>query len=465
MLDRGLQPTTILLAAVAIVAILVLLRRIFFLALLWIFRILLAPIRRAFRAPLRWMALALRLSPKPKAGQAVAGVSAGAIATVFAETREEINRNLPQKPKTETTNRLFCTWFKSSIRPGSEYNREKAEEDKKKARRFFSTEIKTGSNPLNLYDDIDGAFVVSLFKDSDAGCFHVLSEYKRAITANVLALAVISSVIVSSVAITSVLWPKGIDFYNFFGFADPGNVELPVIGLEVDERELFNKIALGLLSCITGYLVMLLYYYTTYQPFQINNMPEMNYFLVRYLSDINSSYKTIQNESTSAVVEITDHVKTDIVLWVTNLQWMAFRAFFIEYFLRNIYFQIRRNSIYALVIVPSIFVIALVGTAYLGDITELKIFVGRTISPQIGFYLVFAILLIGDYRYLKESFSYLEGSVEGKGQGEADAEDEWYGFHKLNLMNAMTKVMESYADQLVQWRSKFRDRGGLGEPQ
>jgi hypothetical protein len=395
-----------------------------------------------------------------KAVQSVTGVAAGAIGTAFAETKDEIDKYLPDKPAISYDGNLFCAWFKSptTIRPGADYAREKAKSDQEKAAHFLTTEIRTGSNPLNLYDDIDGAFVVSLFGNSDAGCFHILSEYKRTITSNVLVLAVIFSVIVSAVAITTVVWPKGIDLQAVSGLADTGNIELPIIRFELNEKILFNNVVLGLVSCFAAYLLMSLYYYTTYKPFQINNMREMRYFLVRYLGDINSNFRTIVTESTRAAVEEKDavHVKEDIVLWITNLQWMAFRAFFIEYFVRDIYFQIRRNSIYSLIIVPLIFIFALVGAAYAFDITEFKIVdVGRTISPQIGFYVVFATLLVGYWRYLRKSFLPLEATAEDEANG------EWYGFHKLNLLNAMTEVMESYVSQLESWRKRY---GGVGTP-
>jgi hypothetical protein len=230
---------------------------------------------------------------------------------------------------------------------------------------------------------------------------------------------------------------------------------LPFVGLTMNGNELLNMAALGLISCIAAYLLMFLFYVAAYQPAQLLNTQQMKNFLVTYLSDINDSFRKSQNESTSSIVDIRDHVKTDIVLWVTNLQWMAFRAFFIECFLRNVCFQIRRNSIYALAFVPVLFGITLIITTYLFHIAEFKIVEGKAISPQIGFYSVLGLLLVGYYHYLKEAFPSLEGFVSGEG------DRGWYGFHKLNLLNAITKVMESYADSLISWRSKFGG-GGLG---
>ena len=308
-----------------------------------------------------------------------------------------------------------------------------------------------------MYDDIDGAFVVELFKESDTGCFYVLSEFKKIITANVVMLAVIFSVIVSAVAVMNILWSSAIDFHSFFRLADnkfvPDNFELFGVRFELDGKDFFNKLVFGLLSCLFGYFLMSLFYHTEYKHFQNNNIREMYTFLVRYLADINSNFRKVQNEATRAVVEEqdADQVKRDIVLWVTNMQWMAFRAFFIEYFLMNINFQILRNSMYSLWLVPLFFAAALFGTAYAFNIPEFNVFDLRSsLYHQNSFYLLFGLLLLAYYRYLRKALPSISHSVEG----------EWFGFRELNILSAMTMIMESYANQLDQWRARFRDRSG-----
>jgi len=61
-----------------------------------------------------------------------------------------------------------------------------------------------------------------------------------------------------------------------------------------------------------------------------------------------------------------EEIKNDIVLWNTNMFWLAFVMFFIELFIRNILFQIRRNSIYAIVLIPIFFVILLLLATLVG---------------------------------------------------------------------------------------------------
>ena len=88
--------------------------------------------------------------------------------------------------------------------------------DLEKAKHFFSVEIPIISNPLNLYDDIDGGFVVDLFKDSDKECFYVLSEFRKTINLNVLKLSVLFSLICLSCAVRNL----SLSFFNVTCTAD-----------------------------------------------------------------------------------------------------------------------------------------------------------------------------------------------------------------------------------------------------
>lgn len=54
------------------------------------------------------------------------------------------------------------------------------------------------------------------------------------------------------------------------------------------------------------------------------------------------------------------------------------------------------------------------------------------------------------YRYMTRSYAPVADSIDGK----------WYKFRELDLQGAITRILESYANQLDQWRSRFRERGG-----
>src|SRR3990170_575154 len=102
------------------------------------------------------------------------------------------------------------------------------------------------SNPLNLYEDIDSAFIVRLFQDSDKPCFYVLSEFRKIINSNVLALSVLFSVIVSIVAVSNMLFSASIDFSSLFSV--PSRY-FDVLGVTPETAKLvFNRSTFALIT-------------------------------------------------------------------------------------------------------------------------------------------------------------------------------------------------------------------------
>jgi hypothetical protein len=423
-----------------------------------------ATARRIFGTPLKWTRqIILRLSRKQVPIDSTLGLGvAAASPRTFRETDDAIQSNLDRASIHVGRNGKLFTWVHATLGSTVEYSKTKkgmaqATADFQNAEHFFTTDIKITSNPLNLYDDIDGAFVVGLFGKSDTPCFYVLSQFKEAITRNILTLAIILSFIVFAVATMNILWASTIDFLKLFGFTDENfanRISLFGFDFALNEKDFVNKLVFGAFTCSVGFIVMSLFYHVEYKHFQRNNIREMYTFLVKYLAAINSNFKEARTFATQAAVDeqSADKTKQEIVLWMTNLQWMAFRAFFIEYFLRNKYFQISRNSLYALFFIPFIFASALVGTAYVLNIASFKIF-----DPGLGFYQqsifyvfgLFALLLFAYYRFLKKSLPAMPEKVEG----------EWFGFREMNILNANTMIMESYANQLDQWRARFHAPG------
>jgi hypothetical protein len=197
---------------------------------------------------------------------------------------------------------------------------------------------------------------------------------------------------------------------------------------------------------------MLLFYHLEYDQFQRNNGNYMNTYLVTYLSDINNHFTNIKAYVAGTVVsnQAAEEMTKETVLWVTTLQWMAFRVFYIEQFFRNILFQIHRNSGYNLVFVPLLFVGALLILAYAFNMRELNIFdFGSALYQQNSFYFFFALLVLAYYRYLKKSLTFTWQAIERR---------RWHRFRQLELDGAMANIMEAYVNQLVLWREAFRGR-------
>jgi hypothetical protein len=460
--NSGQSEIIILLLAISLAAALVFLRRPAFVITVRAFRLLIRPLSKLFRFLSRLIARVLRslrivskAPPRQRPVQVFTGLTVDAVARPLTETDQAITEGFdPSSVEIKRHRRLFCTWLAPDFN-NVQYDRNQAENDFVKAKGFFASEVYINSNPLNLYDDINNAFIVRLFKDSDKICFYVLSEFRKIITLNVVIISVIFSLIVSTVAVLNVLNSNSIDFFHHLKLDNNSYIpaSFTLFGSQFESSSVVNRFVFGSLSCLLGFGLMLLFYHISYEQFQRLNGQQMNNFLVRYLADININFAQIQASATRTVVEDKDiqEVKKDTVLWITNLQWMAFRAFYIEQYLRSILFQVRRNSIYTLLLTPFFFIILILATAYVFNIKEFNVFnFNSNVYHQNSFYLFFAWLLYAYYQYLTSSLAPLSESIEGR----------WHKFRELNIVNAMQTIMESYATQLDQWRSRFRDRSG-----
>jgi hypothetical protein len=471
---HAVQPTgslpagLLLLVVIVLLATLLLLRRLVFPLVARLIRALWRTVARTIRTLarpvvrlLRSLRIISRVPPDAQstaAMQSVVGLSTVALAQAFSgETEEAIARNFDtESVKIERHKQFFCTWLAPQAIPHVIYEKERAEEALNSAKSFFIADIPIESNALNVYDDIDGAFIVNLLSDSDKACFHVLSEFKKTITGNVIVLAILFSLIVSVVAVANLLFSTSIDIYSYSGLAThlPYELDLRVTTVNLDvSKDIFNKMIFGSISCMAGYILMWFYYQTEYAQFQRYNGQQMNNFLVEYLANININFRQIHTNATQTILEEkdVDAMRHDATLWITHLQWMAFRAFFIEQFLKNTLFQVRRNSSYYLFIIPILFILAMLGTAYAFGIHQLNVFDSSSEAyRQNTFYLFFTWLLLTYYGYLSKSISFVWQSIEAR---------RWFKFRELNLQEAMTRIMDSYVVQLDRWRSMMKSRG------
>jgi hypothetical protein len=93
----------------------------------------------------------------------------------------------------------------------------------------------------------------------------------------------------------------------------------------------------------------------------------------------------------------------------------------------------------------------MIATAYVFGIHQLDITdFNSNIYRQNSFYLAFPLLLHVYYKYLIESLNPMSKSIEGK----------WKKFRDLNVLEALAKIMEAYAVQLDQWRSRYKQGPG-----
>jgi hypothetical protein len=415
----------------------------------------------------------LRLVPKPsKAAPGTAAVSTALTPSAWAAFARPFQRQtetdqslagLSEKATTYLSKRrgAYFEWLQPQegiIDLAREYDRDLAAEDFQKAKHFFTYDLPVRANPQSLYEDVNGALIVDMFKDSDRVCFYVLSEMRKTINSNVLKLSVLFSLIVSIVFIANVFYSETIDFVSMIaalpGDALPYTVTLPGAGMVFEVTAgMVNKAAFGVISCLAGMFIMWLFYQTEYSHFQRNNGRELNNFLTRYLAQLNGNFRSVEANARSSIVGDQDvtTMRENSVTWVINMQWMAFRFFFIESFLKGVIYQVLRNSSYYLLFVPLGFFITIFTIAYVIDFEQLRLLDSKAaIYQQNTFYVFFLVLFIFYFRYLKYSVAFVLESVR---------EQEWTQFHELNVQLAMSRLIETYAGEIVFWRNRFRGTG------
>jgi hypothetical protein len=399
---------------------------------------------------LSFLRLTSKVSSKSKSALAVGSIVALTAGTINRaalggnETDQAILDNFEPKGITRHP-QMFCSWLTAEPE-NTPYDNEQAKLDEIKAKQFFSTEVPIESDPLNFYEDIEGAFVVGLFKDSDKPCFYVLSEYRKIINGNVLRLTVLFSLIVSLVAIANLVWTPSI--YSFFHLADfispPATLHL--FDMSFDTEPFVNKFIFGIVSCLIGYVLLFVIYNMQYARYQGNNGQQMNKYLIDYLSGINITFQKITANAAQLLLDEPDAetMKKETETLITNLQWVAFRVLFIELFLRNVLFQIRRNSSFYVLVVPIFFVLVLLFTAHEFAIEEFNIFDLRSNLYHLNsFYIAFPLLLVACYGYLKDSLSVISEFI---------GQRRWSKFYQLKLHETMTKTLDGYVNQIIRWR-------------
>lgn len=455
-------PGIVLLVVVAIAALFVLLRRSPFLFIARLFNTILGVATRLLRI--------LRIIPKTSAGvkrsvtmttgfTPTAGAVFARLFTRETETERALG-DISQKalPHLTLHRGTFFKWLEPQEGLIEAARKEQGgdEANFEQARQFFSYDIPVRSNPQSLFEDIYGAMIVDQFNESDRTCLYVLYEMRKVINDNVRMLSVLFSLIVAVIFVINIFYSNAIDFVNIFGplqsLSLPYILEIPYVGFQFTfGAETINKAIFGALSCLLGIFLMWVFYQTEYSHFQRSNGRELNNFLTRYLARLTADFRTVETRAMASIVGTQSpnaEIETNPTSWVVGMNWIAFRFFSIESFLRSTVYQILRNSSYYLFFVPLSFFVFIYLMASIVDFDQLRITdLSSEIYNQNTFYIFFAFLLLVYYRYLKKSVDFVLNSIR---------EQEWTQFHTLDLRGAISAVIEKYSSEISFYRNRFR---------
>ena len=376
------------------------------------------------------------------------GPAAGALAHHTTITDKALGDEFDHERSYMQTQGLFFKWMSARVgfmRMPEELDDELADDYFRQAQEFLGTTVPVGSDPRALFEDIEGAVIATQFYDSDKGILFYMNETRKLMNANVRKLALWFSAILTSVLVVNVI------------ANDTGMVQAMSLGMSVDflpfELESLNSLAFGVVSCVIAALLMWALYYTEYTPYQRNTSREMANILTRYLARVNDHYRTAVGRARSVTVgeeREPNKLAESAKLWTTNLTWIALRTYFVESYVRNIAFQIRRNSSYYLMFVPAGFLIIVVlFTMMAGNLVPG--FSPVATVAALGF--VFPILFILTASLYAVFLMNAMAALEEIDQG------EWISFHTLKLDEVLGDVVGKYAEDVGYWKNRVG--GGL----
>ena len=330
------------------------------------------------------------------------------------------------------------------IRIPGELTPDVAEEYFKQGHEFLNGRVKISSNPQNLYEDEEGALIASYFP-IDHGALYLLNTMRSTINSNVRKLTVVFSTIIAFVLVINLLYNDGslIDLHGVLGLT--GALALGPLQMAPSD---INQALFGALSTLGGAFLMWIIYFVEYVPYQRNNFRELSNFITRYLARLNDHFRTAAGQAKSVTVgQETDANKVSQAArqWHTNVLWIAMRIFFLESFVRNIMFQMLRNSGYYLVFVPVLFLAVMAGLNI--ALVELTGFDAGARLADLGlvFVLLFVSLLVIYAVFLRRSMM----SIDEINQ------DEWIGFDSLLLENVLGEIVGKYAEDVGYWKNRM----------
>lgn len=315
-------------------------------------------------------------------------------------------------------------------------NDELAEIYHKAASRFFSGQVAISADISSLYEDVEGATIIRMFRVRDRRGFYLLNEMRRTINDNVRKLTFLYVAIV--LMVLAAAW----FLVPVFGAAPEAKGVLGFVTAQLHAG------MWGLALCLGGIFLMWLTYFMEYVPNQRSNAREMRSFLSRYMSRLSDRYRdSLANARAVTVGDETDSAKLSAKAqkWHKIVLWMSFRAFFIESFVRNVLYQIGRNCGYYVVLVP----LVLTGTTLFLGLLGVALF-RIDVLPLIGgpglfFYVGFALLVLVAVIFLSRAMRPIDEMNQA----------DWLGFDDFDIDRGMDQVVGKYAEDVGYWKGRL----------
>jgi hypothetical protein len=305
-----------------------------------------------------------------------------------------------------------------------------ADEYLKSARRFFARPVSLRTDESNFYEDEEGAVLVALFRDTDRRCFYALDQMRRVINANALRLTFWLSALL--LALTAAAWAS-----------------VPLLA-RLAERG--PAAVVGVAAVVIIVLVLYVVATFTLQAFYANsqrqNMREFSDFLTRYLGLIANRFREA-SAKTSRVIQGDERdskvLAANAQKWHKIMIWLGLRPFFLESFVRNVYFQVRRNLTYYAF--GSIFWFVIAAPLLLGNALTAAGRLAGYEAPLAASVVIWA----GYFAFAALSIWQLLRRVVLDELNQMN----WLGYDNLEVGAQMDEVIGKYAEDIGLWKGRF----------
>lgn len=212
------------------------------------------------------------------------------------------------------------------------------------AKTFYEKKLGQDIDPGILYEDSEETLIINMLRETDQTFFYVLRRINRNVSRNALKIiSVLTAIVV------------------IFPFAASAVVNWAQAAGWSSYHKLVYAVTCALfLAALT--LSRMFYTFAAR-----NNGQHFNYFVQTYFGRLLSQYKS----AGAAFANVLNDRATDLEsiehnadMWFVNLHWLSIRQWFLELYVRNIFFQIGRNLWWYYLSVPVFFLI-IVPLAYI----------------------------------------------------------------------------------------------------
>ncbi len=275
--------------------------------------------------------------------------------------------------------------------------------------------------------------------------YHVINTMRKTINDNTRMLASLLSLIVA-VNVLIIIYCDDLIAFSGFEF-ESRDYSVAPFGQTLFTLDLNHAAVVSVTTVLSLFLIWTMYS-LGYRYAQRNNGRELDAYVRAYLAHLNSRFR----EADAALRDTiggggyagTDRVDRDMSsIWFMNMHWIAWRCFFVEWFLRSMFYQVVRNTSYYMFFIPMAFLVALLGTMLFlnGDLEE------RVLTLPPTNILLFALTFWAYLRCITSAGALLSQTID---------EETWMEFHKLRLEETTHAVIKRFLQEIENWRDRYR---------